>query len=58
VVYLAEDGAGQELVLQELRRQRRDVNRIQQRMQILGSALHVPAHPVCAGLIHLVRILF
>lgn len=58
VVYLAEDGTGQQLVLQELRRQRIDVNCIQEGMQIGGSALHIPAYPVCAGFIHLMWILF
>ncbi len=29
------------------------MNRIQEGMQVLGSALHIPADPVCAGLIHL-----
>lgn len=26
---------------------------IQEGVQVLGSALHVPADPVCAGLVHL-----
>lgn len=55
-VYLAEDGTGQELVFQELGRQSVDVNRIQEGMKVLGPALHVPADPVCARLIHLTRI--
>lgn len=54
-VYLAEDGAGQELVLQELGGQGVNVDSIQEGVQVLGSALHVPADPVCAGLIHLRR---
>lgn len=57
MVYLAEDGTGQQLVLQELRWQRIDVNCIQEGMQIGGSALHIPAYPVCAGFIHLMWIL-
>ena len=52
-VYLTEDGAGQELVLQELWRQSVDMNSVQEGVQVLGSALHVPADPVCTGLVHL-----
>lgn len=54
-VYLAEDGTGQELVLQELWGQGVNVDGIQEGVQVLGPALHVPADPVCAGLIHLGR---
>lgn len=52
-VHLAEDGAGQQLVLQELRRQGVDVDGVQQGVQVLGPALHVPADPVRTGLVHL-----
>lgn len=55
-VYLAEDGTGQELVLQELRGQGVNVDGVEECVQVLSSALHVPADPVCAGLIHLRRI--
>lgn len=51
--YLAEDGTGQELVLQELGGQGVDMDGVQEGVQVLGSALHVPADPVCARLIHL-----
>lgn len=52
-LHLAQDGTGQELVLQELGGQGVDVNCIQEGMQVLGSALHIPADPVCAGLVDL-----
>lgn len=52
-VHLAEDGTGQELVLQELRGQGVNVDGVEERVQVLSPALHVPADPVCAGLVHL-----
>lgn len=52
-VHLAQDGTGQQLVLQELWRQSVDVNSIEEGVKVLGPTLHVPADPVCAGLVHL-----
>lgn len=56
--HLAEDGAGQKLVLQKLRRQSVNMNSVQESMKVLGPALQVPAHPVRAGLIHLMKTRF
>lgn len=52
-VHLAQDGTGQQLVLQELWRQSVDVNSIEEGVKVLGPTLHVPADPVCAGPVHL-----
>lgn len=55
-VYLAEDGTGQQLVLQELGGQGVNVDSVEEGVQVRSSALHVPADPVCAGFVHLRRI--